>query len=874
MRLFFTNVFLVFFSFSVISQVIWQDDFSNQNNWLISNTSAQGGAVLGWSFNSISNLGTPGQPFVPSQAFVPNANGNYILASYFQSGGSIVGDDIRITTVNNINLSGHPNVILEWDNVVGYHTQDPQQLPIYSYPMSFQVRLSTNGGITWSIINLTNSMYGSNPGHQMINISQYCGNQTNVKIQFRIIGYNPNNGSGDNFDWGIDNVKIRKLLTNDLNISGSEYQTLTTLGNIPRAYTSIPVSQVKPFKSTSKVTNYGSSLQNASIGCSFNSAIYTSGISTLNTLNSNILSTSGTISTPLTQGNYSMTTTVNSSVNDGYLQDNTISKSFQISESIYGRDSQFLFSWYDAHLGWSSGESGYGQIFEINSNTYVRNIQVYIPNDPSILNNVIFSALYSFDPINNQIIRIGQSSDFTINSTHLGNYINVPLESQVLMNTGQQYIAALLVYQVSNLKRVFAFSESTLSANSVAVQRVNNVDFIPIIAGSSGNSILNWNPMIRMQICQPSYNQLSISACESYILPSGQVISSSGTYFDSLINVLGCDSIVTYNIEIFQPQVSNISLTTCDFPYDWNGQVCPTPGNYAQVLQNIHGCDSNVNLVLSNLNIQANQDICIVGNDAVTSKNKIVWEKEITQAIDSYRIFRENSLTGSFELIGSTLYSDSSWFIDQTSNPIQQAYRYNIKYVDSCGNESIVGSTHKTIHLTINQGVGNNWNLIWTPYEGTSYSSYSIYRGSTPSNMSLLTTVPSNLTTYTDGASPAGFVYYQIEIEIPNTCSPTKNLYDNSRSNISTNDPNSNGIMEDNSAFIHIFPNPVSELFHIQFDGEISRVEILDMQGKIVHITLGNQKSIRLPKNLDSGFYMVSIQTQLGLFKKAIVISK
>ena len=93
------------------------------------------------------------------------------------------------------------------------------------------------------------------------------------------------------------------------------------------------------------------------------------------------------------------------------------------------------------------------------------------------------------------------------------------------------------------------------------------------------------------------------------------------------------------------------------------------------------------------------------------------------------------------------------------SNTSQQAYRYQIKYVDTCGNESSVGDTHKTLHLTINQGVGSTWNLIWTAYEGVSFPSYNIYRGTNSSNMTLINTVASNITSYTDNNAPSGFVY-------------------------------------------------------------------------------------------------------------------
>jgi len=230
-----------------------------------------------------------------------------------------------------------------------------------------------------------------------------------------------------------------------------------------------------------------------------------------------------------------------------------------------------------------------------------------------------------------------------------------------------------------------------------------------------------------------------------------------------------------------------------------------------------------------------NQNICIVGVNPSTGKNKVVWEKEQTAVISNYKIYRENTQSGSFDLIGTTNYPDSSVFEDALSNTSQQAYRYQIKYVDTCGNESSVGDTHKTLHLTINQGVGSTWNLIWTAYEGVSFPSYNIYRGTNNSNMTLINTVASNITSYTDNNAPSGFVYYQIEILGPN-CTPTKSPYNNSKSNISTNDPSYLGINENLNNQISIAPNPTTNLTTLTVSHEFigKSFSIADFAGRIV----------------------------------------
>jgi hypothetical protein len=274
------------------------------------------------------------------------------------------------------------------------------------------------------------------------------------------------------------------------------------------------------------------------------------------------------------------------------------------------------------------------------------------------------------------------------------------------------------------------------------------------------------------------------------------------------------------------------------------------------------------------ISLPQNQNICIVGLDQTTGKNKVVWEKELTQVISGYKVYRENSQTGSFDLIGSTNYSDSSLFLDATANPIQQAYRYQITYVDTCGNESTAGSPHKTMHLTINQGVGTTWNLIWTAYSGIGYPSYNIYRGTNASNMTLLSTVASNITSYTDANAPSGFVYYQIEIVSPTNCNPTKSNYNNSRSNVSTNDPSYLGVNEEMISPISIYPNPACNLINIDYSGNIEKLEILDARGAVVFVSKENKRGFSLPNDLQTGYYMVVIHDEKQLYRKELLIQR
>lgn len=209
--------------------------------------------------------------------------------------------------------------------------------------------------------------------------------------------------------------------------------------------------------------------------------------------------------------------------------------------------------------------------------------------------------------------------------------------------------------------------------------------------------------------------------------------------------------------------------------------------------------------------------------------------------------------------------------------PILQANRYRLGLVDTCGSTTLPSDFHKTMHLTINQGVGQTWNLIWSHYEGFTFGTYNIYRGTTPSNISLLTSIASNLASYTDLAPPAGLLYYQIEVVSPAGCSPAKSSYDNSRSNIMDNGEGT-GFLDAHGIELRfeIYPNPNNGQFFLSMFNTANNKSIIEITNSlrqvvsIEQITLrqGNQNHTMNLANIKSGIYFVRI----GSTTKRLVI--
>lgn len=375
-------------------------------------------------------------------------------------------------------------------------------------------------------------------------------------------------------------------------------------------------------------------------------------------------------------------------------------------------------------------------------------------------------------------------------------------------------------------------------AGHVRIYSWNGTTWIQIYAEINGEFAFDksgWS------VSMPTISTIAIGAREN---DGGGTDSGHVRVFDLCTNNTGIDNVSSCG-----------SFTWID------GNTYASNNNTATyTLTNSGGCDSLVTLNLVVQNVPDIQQICIVGIDSISNYNRIVWEKIITANIDSFYIYRESSVANQYELIGTQNYDSLSVWIDSTSNPAVQAYRYKLSVLDTCGFESLFGDLHKTIHLTINQGVGNSWNLIWNHYEGINFGSYNIYRGTDPSNISLLTTIQSNLNSYTDLTPPAGAVYYQIEIVNTNSCDPAKVLgYDASRSNIVTNQNNE---METNFMdYVLIYPNPTSNDLTVEIDKSLigHKYSLLDYLGRVViNGEFQSQKEIITLSEMSKGVYFLS----------------
>ena len=344
-------------------------------------------------------------------------------------------------------------------------------------------------------------------------------------------------------------------------------------------------------------------------------------------------------------------------------------------------------------------------------------------------------------------------------------------------------------------------------------------------------------------------------------------ITDTGDY--TMTTIGGCENI-TVNLHVVV-DTSSISFTdTLDvfqswIDYHFGEEIDPgivIIGSEYSLGETVHGCDSLVQVPLL---VHEDPKICMVSVES--GHNEVIWNNEVSN-VRHYDIYREGDVANQYDLVASVPSDISSWR-DEDSRPGTRSYRYRMSaVVDSILEfdpfETPQSTIHKTAHLTMSHGVGNNWNLVWTEYEGTEFVTYVIYRGENQYELEEIDRLPvGGNTTYTDDQAPEGDVYYQVGIVPATPCAPDQaKSGDVIRTNIATNGVlGIEGVYSDN---IRVF---ASDGRIVVRGGEGLEVKVYDMMGRIVAEKSDSCTTLEVPT---TGVYMVKIGNHSA--RKVVVV--
>ena len=156
----------------------------------------------------------------------------------------------------------------------------------------------------------------------------------------------------------------------------------------------------------------------------------------------------------------------------------------------------------------------------------------------------------------------------------------------------------ILAYKLSQCVTTFASITDTACGSytvpSGATYAISGVymDTIPNLSGC--DSILSFT----LTINHGSTATIVDTTCETYLAPSGAVFSSSGTYLDTIPTAAGCDSVITLNLTINHGSTSSIVDTTCETYLAPSGAMFSSSGTYLDTIPAASGCDSIITLEL------------------------------------------------------------------------------------------------------------------------------------------------------------------------------------------------------------------------------------------------------------------------------------
>jgi hypothetical protein len=211
------------------------------------------------------------------------------------------------------------------------------------------------------------------------------------------------------------------------------------------------------------------------------------------------------------------------------------------------------------------------------------------------------------------------------------------------------------------------------------------------------------------------------------------------------------------------------------------------------------------------------------------------------------------------------------------------------------------GSIHKTIHLSVSQGLNNTINLLWNNYEGVQFNSYQVVRSTNAiggiSNEVIQTIAQSStLNTFTDLSPTSDTLYYKVNMVFPEgyTCEATNMVASvlaqrrKTNSNIGSNQiftgelPINAGIRQNEiyAERLMVYPNPNSGQFRLEFNANGSQageVKVYDLLGNLVkrndyHFSRGENSKVIFADDLSNGVYLVQLKFGNSVLQQKVIV--
>ena len=243
-----------------------------------------------------------------------------------------------------------------------------------------------------------------------------------------------------------------------------------------------------------------------------------------------------------------------------------------------------------------------GETYFFNDHPYTEETDTIIQLGGGVCNNVRLRLKLkkaSEPEIYNESICLGSSYDFYGNTyfsggTYTAHLINaVGCDSTAILNLTvlapssyerQEVCSNNLPYLWNNKEYNFEgiYKDTIPNANSLGCDSISTLELV---------------------IKQVTYSTTPVSVCEKDLPYFWNLknYAESGIFKDTLVNSVGCDSIATLKLTVRPTTYSTTPISVCqkDLPYIWNTKSYTQSGIFKDTLVNSVGCDSVVTLNLT-----------------------------------------------------------------------------------------------------------------------------------------------------------------------------------------------------------------------------------------------------------------------------------
>jgi hypothetical protein len=222
-------------------------------------------------------------------------------------------------------------------------------------------------------------------------------------------------------------------------------------------------------------------------------------------------------------------------------------------------------------------------------------------------------AGYIYAYLNGKLVNSVAQSTITINSTGsfvlsaLGNSTTTNgINQNGILDEFRFYNRALSASEVSKLLYYGSTSSNVnIKACDVKSFKSPSGKYVWTSAGTYKDTILNKGTCdsfmtINLSFGNNTSSTLNVKTCDFYVGPTAKIYTKSGTYNEVIKNRIGCDSNITINLTILNSSSALLKPKVCDSYRSPSGKYTwTTTGTYYDTLRNKVGCDSALTINLT-----------------------------------------------------------------------------------------------------------------------------------------------------------------------------------------------------------------------------------------------------------------------------------